>query len=276
LIQDMLPSVGGAVVPLSQLQSALYYFLVDIATAAPVSDITALIHDVLTSVAGAVVPLTQLQSDIALFLFNVTVVEPAVDARGRIDAAALSDAERTWVASELPLLRALASSHGVSLAGFTTWFAPVGGLAASILAATTQVNGASSLSGLAPSFFRPASSELLLSGSPSGQAAVPATRGLTILGAAGVLPLSLAALAALALPGAGGLTLLTATGVRIGYRQAKAGMALRTAGIAGFANPGSGPLGVARSGSLVVIRPRTLPIACSSRVRAASLCDKAA
>ena len=44
-----------------------------------------------------------------------------------------------------------------------------------------------------------------------------------ILNAAGVLPISLAALAALALPGAGGLTILTAAGVRVGYRQAKAG-----------------------------------------------------
>jgi len=76
-----------------------------------------------------------------------------------------------------------------------------------------------------------------------------------ILNAAGVLPLSLAALAALALPGAGGLTILTAAGVRVGYRQAKAGSAVRAAGITGFARPG--PIGVVRSGSIVVIRPRT-------------------
>ena len=62
--------------------------------------------------------------------------------------------------------------------------------------------------------------------------------GLMILNAAGVLPISLAALAALALPGAGGLTILTTAGVRVGYRQAKAGSAVRTAGIARFAGPG--------------------------------------
>jgi hypothetical protein len=81
-----------------------------------------------------------------------------------------------------------------------------------------------------------------------------------ILNAAGVLPVSLAALAALALPGAGGLTILTAAGVRVGYRQAKAGFAVRTAGIAGFARPGAVPLGVVRSGSLVVVRPRALSV----------------
>ena len=104
----------------------------------------------------------------------------------------------------------------------------------------TQVGEASSLPGLAQSFFRPASSELLLTGtgSLSGLAAPSGVAGLMILNAAGVLPISLAALAALALPGAGGLTILTAAGVRVGYRQAKAGFAVRAAGIARFARPG--------------------------------------
>ena len=69
---------------------------------------------------------------------------------------------------------------------------------------------------------------------------------------------SLAALAAVALPGVGGLVILTLAGVRIGYRQAKAGFVLGTAGIARFAGPG--PLGVVRSGSLVVVRPRGLRV----------------
>jgi len=65
-------------------------------------------------------------------------------------------------------------------------------------------------------------------------------------------------LAAAALPGVGGLVILTLAGVRIGYRQAKAGFVLRTAGITRFAGPG--PLGVVRSGSLVVVRPRGLRV----------------
>src|SRR6185295_12712325 len=160
------------------------------------------------------------------------------------------------------LVLPFAGIPGGPSAGNVTGIAPLGGIAASIFAAMTQVGGASSLPGLAQSFVRPASSELLLTGSLAGPAAVAlhGAGGVLILNAAGVLPLSLAALAALALPGAGGLTILTAAGVRIGYRQAKAGFVLRTAGIAGFARPGAVPLGVVRSGSLVVIRPRALRV----------------
>ena len=101
------------------------------------------------------------------------------------------------------------------------------------------------------SFFRPADSELPLPGSLSGLAAV----ALHV-----VLPVSLAALAALALPGVAGLLIVTAAGMRIGYRQAKAGVALRTAGMARFAPAGTVPLAAVRSGSLVVIRPRALHV----------------
>ena len=80
---------------------------------------------------------------------------------------------------------------------------------------------------------------------------------------------SVAALAAGALPGVGGLVILTLAGVRIGYRQAKAGFVLRTAGIARFAGPG--PLGVVRSGSLVVVRPRGLRVVRPGPLSAGSL-----
>ena len=126
--------------------------------------------------------------------------------------------------------------------------------------------------------FPAADSELLLPGSLSALAAValPGAGGLAILTAAGVLPVSLAALAALALPGAGGLVILTAAGVRVGYRQAKAGFALRTAGIARFARPGAVPLGVVRSGSLVVVRPRALRVVRPGALSAGCLLDKVA
>ena len=243
----------------------------------PVSDVSALIQDMLASVAGAVVPLTQLQSELAFFLFGITGVEPVVDAWGRIDSAALSTAVHAWVASELPLLRAFAGIPGMPVADIATGVAPLGGIAASISAAMTRVGGASSLPGLAQSFFRPASSELLLTGtgSLSGLAAPSGgVAGLMILNAAGVLPISLAALAALALPGTGGLTILTAAGVGVGYRQAKAGSAVRTAGIARFAGPG--PLGVVRSGSLIVVRPRALRVARPRALNAECLLDKVA
>ena len=71
-----------------------------------------------------------------------------------------------------------------------------------------------------------------------------------------LLPVSLWALAAGALPGASGLVILFATGARLGYRQAKAGVALRTTGIAFFARPG--PLGIVRPRALRVVRPGAL------------------
>ena len=66
-----------------------------------------------------------------------------------------------------------------------------------------------------------------------------------------IVPLSLWALATGALPGLVGLLVVFGAGARVGYRQAKAGLALKVAGIARFAGPG--PLGVVRSGSLIAV-----------------------
>src|SRR5690349_10806229 len=114
--------------------------------------------------------------------------------------------------------------------------------------------------------FRPAGHRLLPPGSLSG---------LDVLVVPVVLPLSLAALA-LALPGAGGLAVVTGVGVRIGYRQAKAGVALRTAGTACFARPGTFPLAVVHSASLVVVRPQALRVVRPRRLSAGGLLDKVA
>jgi hypothetical protein len=218
------------------------------------SEFFALVQHLLGSVVGAVVPLTQLQTELASFLFDSTGVEPVTNASGYPDGAALSAAVHAWVASEVPLLRAFASFPGVSVA----WIAPA------VFCATTQPCGASSLPGLAVQWvLRSAPCEP----SPPGllsrldAVAAPGGAGLMILNVAGVLPISLAVLAALALPGAGGLTILTAAGVRIGYRQAKAGFVVQTGDIARFARPGAGPVGVVRSGSVVVLpvaRPRAV------------------
>jgi len=232
--------------------------------------------DQVAPVPAAVAPVPNLVAPVS---DGITGVEPVVDAWGRIDSAAPSAAVNAWVASELPQLWAFAGIPGMPVADIATGVAPLGGIAASIFAAMTPVGEASSLPGLAQSFFRPASSGPLLTGtgSLSGLAAPSGgVAGLMILNAAGVLPISLAALAVLALPGAGGLTILTAAGVRVGYRQAKAGSAVRTAGIAGFARPGAVPLGVVRSGSLVVIRPRSLRIIRPGAVSAGCLLDEVA
>ena len=105
--------------------------------------------------------------------------------------------------------------------------------------ATSGLNQPLSLSGLAPV--------------PAG--VEPATRSFLDNVVRSVLaPASLTALAAIAVPGLGGLLIVCAAAVRIGYRQAKAGLAVRVAGIARFAGPG--PLGVVRSGSLITLHPR--------------------
>jgi hypothetical protein len=205
---------------------------------APVTGVITAVQDMLTSVAGAVVP--QLQSSLAS-LFSIVGVAPVVDGLGPIHGAGRSAAAGLSLASQSPLVLPLAGMPGVPLAGNAAGVPTPWGIAAPTFGATTHEGPASSLPGMAPlapagaipmgvqSFFRHAYSEL-------------------------VLPASLSALAAVALPGAGGLVILIAAGMRVGYRQAKAGIAVRTPGIARFAGPG--PLGVVRSGSLVVVRPR--------------------
>jgi hypothetical protein len=232
---------------------------------ASVSDGIAWAQDMLTLVFGTVVPLTQLQSDLYSFLMGIDGAAPVVEVGG-FAGAGLSAAGVASVASQWPLMPPLAAIHGVPVAGNAAGVAQLGAMAPFPFGAI-QIGRNASLPGMAPlvpndaipmgeEVFGYARNELLPPASPSALAAgaLSGAAGLAILTAAGVLPLSLAALARIALPGAGGLITLTAAGVRIGYRQAKASFAFRAAGIAGFARPG--PLGVVRSGSSVVVRPR--------------------
>ncbi len=84
-----------------------------------------------------------------------------------------------------------------------------------------------------------------------------ATEPLLITGAVTTLlaSVSLWALLSAALPGLGGLMATGATGVRIGYRQARAGLALHRTDLARFAP--TGPLGVVVADSSVIIRLHT-------------------
>jgi hypothetical protein len=202
---------------------------------APGPDAIGSVQDISTSVAGAV-PLTQPQSDLSTFLLSIAGAGPVGDGSGGIHGPGLSAAAGASVASQLPLGPPLAGIPGVPLAGNATGVATLDVIA---------LGRASALSGMAPlapegaipmgveSFFRHVFSGLLL-------------------------PASLWALATIALPGAAGLVILTAAGVRVGYRQAKAGFAVRAAGTARFAS--LGPLGVVRPGSMVVVRPRALRV----------------
>ena len=229
LVEHMLTDVAG-VVPLTQLQSDLYSFLLGIAGVAPVSDVIALVQDMLRSVAEVVALLAQLPSDLFSFLLGIAGAPPVVGGVAGVHGPGLSAAAGASVASRLPLGRPLAGISGLPVTGSAaTGVAPLDAL---VLAR------ASAVSGMAP---------------VAPDAAVPIGAGSFfrhVFGAI-LLPVSLWVLAAGALPGAGGLVILVATGARLGYRQAKAGVALRTTGIAHFAR--SGPLGVVRSG---VIRCR--------------------
>ncbi|WP_157625865.1 hypothetical protein [Mycobacterium sp. 155] len=73
--------------------------------------------------------------------------------------------------------------------------------------------------------------------------------------AAVAVSVSIWALLYAALPGLGGFLSFGAIGVRIGYRQSSAGIALRSPELARFVR--SGPIGVARTGSLVSVHVRT-------------------
>jgi hypothetical protein len=231
--QDILTLLFGTVVPLTQLQSELYSFLMGIAGTAPVVE-------VLGGFAGAGLSADGDASVASLWPLMVPL-------------AAIQGVPVAGNAAGVAQLGGMAPSilGAIQIGRKLLGMAP--------LVPTDAIPmGERSLFGYARS-------ELLLPASQSALAAraLSGTAGLAILTAAGVLPVSLAALAAIALPGVGGLITLTAAGVRIGYRQAKAGFAFRAAGIAGFARPGA--LGVVRSGSLVVIRPSAV-----ARRRAAS------
>ena len=211
---------------------------------APVSDVIAWVQTMLTSVFGAVVPLTQLRSDLSSFLLGIAGVQPVEAGLLGIDGAGRSATAGASVAWQSRLVLPLGRVSGVPVPGNTA-AATLAGIAASIFGAMTEAGRASSVSGMAP---------------PAPNGAIPMGVRSFLRHAVSDLPVavSVAALAAVALPGVGGLVILTLAGVRIGYRQAKAGFVLRRAGIARFAGPG--PLGVVRSGSLVVVRPRGLRV----------------
>ena len=262
LVPDMLTSVAGAGVPLTQLQSDLYSFLLGIAGGAPVSDVSASVPDMLRKVVEAVVLLAQLPSDLFSFLLGIAGVPPVVGAVAGIHGPGLSAAAGASLASRLPLGLPTAGISGPPLAGVSGL--PVTGEATGVAPLDVMALGrASALSGMAP---------------PAPDAASPIGAGSSFRHVFGdiLLPVSLWALAVGALPGAGGLVILFATGARVGYRQAKAGVAVRTTGIAFFARPGAVPLGVVRSGSLVAIRPRALRVVRPGALSAEHLLDKVA
>ena len=259
LVQDILTAVGGTVVPLTQLPSDLYSVLLGIA-GAPGFDVRAFVQDMLNSVGGAVVLLAQLPSDLFSFLLGIVGVQPVVGEVAGIHGPGLSAAAGASVASRWPLGLPLAGISGPPLAGFSGL--PVTNEATTVATPDVIALGRAS-----------AAAEMAR---PAPDAAFPTRAGSSFRHNVGeiLLTVSLWALAAAALPGVGGLGFITLAGVRVGYRQAKAGGALRPTGIAHFARPG--PLGIVRSGSLIVVRPRALRVVRPRALTAEHLLDKVA
>ena len=203
--------VSASVVPLAQLPSDLYSFLLDIAGVAPVSDVIALAKDMLTSVGGAVVPLAQLPSDLLFLLVGHRRGAACGGRRGRHP--------RPRVVGRRGCIGGVAIAAGAAAcrylgAATRRCLGPADDGEATAGVATLDVialGRASAASRMAP---------------PEPDAAFPIRAGSSFRHVVGaiVLSVSLWALAAAALPGAGGLGFLTLAGVRVGYRQAKAGV----------------------------------------------------
>jgi hypothetical protein len=228
-VTDVVAPVTDVVAPVTDVVASVPNLV------APGSDAIGSVQDNSSSVAGAV-PLTQPQSDLSTFLVSIAGVGPVGDGSGGIHGPGLSAAAGASVASQMPLGPPLAGISGVPLAGNATGVATLDVIA---------LGRASALSGMAPL-------------APEGAITMDLESFFQHVFNGLLLPASLWALATIALPGAVGLVILTAAGVRVGYRQAKAGFAVRAAGTARFAS--LGPIGVVRPKSLVVVRPRALRV----------------
>jgi hypothetical protein len=206
----------------------------------PVADVITAVQNILIAVNDAIAPIAQLPSDFISLLVAAGMNATPVDSIGNSAGARLSAASGT--APVLPVMPMIPlgppdSPVGViQLLGDVTAPVTLGGLAAAGLSADL------SLSGTAP-----------LTNDGAGPTGALSLLEHTVR--AFLAPASLSALAALALPGVAGLLIVCAAGMRVGYRQAKAALAVRTTGISRFAR--QGPLGVARSGSLVTLHPRS-------------------
>jgi hypothetical protein len=228
----------------------------------PITDVITLIQEMLTSVTDVVVTLAQLPSN----LYSMLAFLPTETATSTVGGGVNPHATA-------PLLGTRASEWDQAAPIFLA-----GGMALPADIAPLETLGDIVTTGL--------SNELPASGIATPAQDVIAQSGLgsflehTVR--ALFVPASLSALAAVALPGVGGLLIICALGTRLGYRQAKALLEVRRAGIAVFA--GAGPLGVVHAGSLIALRPRAsgvrpdraLRVVHSETSRVVSLRDEAA
>ncbi|HEY9265001.1 MAG TPA: hypothetical protein VIQ11_10385 [Mycobacterium sp.] len=227
-VTTVVVSLGNAVAAVPPVVLALPF------SSTPVTDVITMIETVLASVAESATAAARLPSDLAA-LFGLDLI-------GTAPGGIVVPSDRTLmpvVATETPV-------EGVPTASPLLPIVPEQSVVD--VAASTR-----------PSLFIPAAlASFSAPLNPTPEAAPTAAgehRSLIDRVFGGLLvPLSLWALAAGALPGLAGLLVLLGAGVRVGYRQAKAGIAVRVAGIGRFAGPG--PLGVVRSASLIALHQR--------------------
>ena len=200
---------------------------------APVPNVVAPVPNVIASIPNLVASIPNLVAPVSDVIAPVTnVVAPVSDV-----IAPVQDMLTSVAGAVVPLtqLQSDLSSFLLGIAGVEPVENGLGGIdgaglsataGASIFGAMSEAGRASSLPGMAP---------------PAPNGAIPMGVRSFLRHAPHDLPVtvSLAALAAVALPAVGLLVILTLAGVRVGYRQAKAGFALRTAGIARFARRGA-------------------------------------
>jgi hypothetical protein len=229
------------------------------ASPTPISDAIATLQDTLTGVTNAVIPLVNLPSDLYTQFYG-----PTITATSTVSGGVNPDVTT-------PLLGARAAQPDQAAPIFLA-----GGMALPADIAPPETLRDIVTTGL--------SNQLPVSGiaTPARDVVVQSGLGSFLEHTVSALfvPASLSALAAVALPGVGGLLIICGLGTRLGYRQAKALLEVRRAGIAVFAGPG--PLGVVRAGSLIALHPRgvrpdrTLRVVRSETSNVVSLQDQAA
>jgi hypothetical protein len=218
------------------------------------ADVITLVQEMLTSVTNVVVQVLQVPSDLASLLLGMTPVTAAATVGGGVGAAASAPLLATPASQWLDVSSTFLFG-GAPLPDNIAPLATVGAIATTGLPHELPVSGIAS----------PAQNVVEQTGLGSF---------LEHTVSALLVPASLSALAAVALPGVGGLLIVCLVGMRFGYRQAKALLEVRRAGIACFAGPG--PLGVVRSGSLIALRPRASRVVRPEAQRTASLLEQAA
>jgi hypothetical protein len=205
----------------------------------PVLDAITIVQDMLIAVNDAIVPLAQMPTDLYSMLvvagMGVPAIYPAGGGPGSGLAAAVASPLVPPTVATAPQAQPVSPNANMPLLGIISAPLAVGGLTKASLSTDLSVSGTAPI---ATESARPADALSVLEHTVKAILA----------------PASLTALAAIALPGIGGLLIICAAGARVGYRQAKAALAVRSTGIARFTR--HGPLGVVRAGSLVALHMR--------------------